>query len=373
MRVRALAIRTGPPSLRHLLIFGLVQARPSRQILNCALILAIVLAMPLLWRLAAPLLVPGTQEDRPSYLPVLEATRPREPFMAEVPGDLRSLNPDYVIIGDSMAGRVSVERLAEVSHGIVGPLLQFASGPAYWYLVLKNQVVASGVHPQWVFVFFRDTNLTDVMFRLDGPYRTYLDRVALDLEPELNTVVGRRTAGPWRRVYQWTDAAYHVARTRQWLEPVLTAWPARLIGGPPPGPDHLLERVNQAFALEHLRTMAQADLEDIDVREADFAAHVNESVLPLMLSLARTHGLRLGFVRVMRRPQQGRPPAQPPELVRYTRDLRNYLGSNGAVLFDDNDVSELAALPYEDGDHVAREARGPYTDAFWARVASTKP
>ena len=43
-----------------------------------------------------------------------------------------------------------------------------------------------------VFIFFRDTNLTDVMFRLDEQFRWALDLAALDREDELNAVVARR-------------------------------------------------------------------------------------------------------------------------------------------------------------------------------------
>ena len=59
-------------------------------------------------------------------------------------------------------------------------LLQPGSGSAFWYLALKNWVIASGIHPHVVFVFFRDTNLTDVLFRLDEQFRWSLDRVAHD-------------------------------------------------------------------------------------------------------------------------------------------------------------------------------------------------
>ena len=53
----------------------------------------------------------------------------------------------------------------------------------------SNWVIASGIHPRVVFVFFRDTNLTDVLFRLDEQFRWSLDRVAHDREDELNSVV----------------------------------------------------------------------------------------------------------------------------------------------------------------------------------------
>ena len=71
----------------------------------------------------------------------------------------------------------------------MAPLLQPGSGPAFWYLALKNWVIASGIRPRMVFIFFRDTNLTDVLFRLDDQFRWSLDLVALDREDELNAVV----------------------------------------------------------------------------------------------------------------------------------------------------------------------------------------
>ena len=107
--------------------------------------------------------------------------------------DLRRLQPGYVVIGDSMAGtRLDERRLVELTGVQVAPLLQAGSGPAFWYLALKNWVIASGIKPRMVLIFFRDTNLTDVMFRLDQQFRWALDLAALDREDELNAVVARR-------------------------------------------------------------------------------------------------------------------------------------------------------------------------------------
>ena len=110
------------------------------------------------------------------------------------------MQPGYVIIGDSMAGtRVDERRLVELAGVQVAPLLQPGSGSAFWYLALKNWVVASGIRPRMVLIFFRDANLTDVMFRLDEQFRWALDLAALDREDELNAVVATRL-GPLRRV-----------------------------------------------------------------------------------------------------------------------------------------------------------------------------
>ena len=131
-----------------------------------------------------------------SFLPAYESSRQREPFDPDPISDLARLKPGYVVIGDSMAGRIDVRRLAQLSGRPVAPLLQAGSGSAYWYLALKNWVVASDIKPRAVFIF-RDTNLTDVLFRL-SPWT--LDRVAREREDELNRVVATRAATPSHRL-----------------------------------------------------------------------------------------------------------------------------------------------------------------------------
>jgi hypothetical protein len=336
-----------------------------------AVIVLVVFSTPLLWRGAVSVWGPQASGAVPSYLPVLEAARPREAFVSDVVGDLKGMAPGYAIIGDSMAGRIDPELLTSLSGQPVAPVLENATGSGYWYLVLKNYVVASGIRPRLVIIFFRDTTLTDVMFRLDGPYRPTLDHVALDREPELNDVIAARTRGPWHVVHRTVDQAYATDRAREWIDPWLTAWPARMVAGAEAS--SLLERVNAEFTLEHLRPMAQADIEGADDREATFAPHVRASALPLMLAAARTHDLRLCFVRVLRRPVNGQPPPESPALQRYVKDLRAYLAANGAVFIDDRDDPSLAQLPYADGDHVSRDARDPYTRKFWTKIEGPKP
>jgi hypothetical protein len=329
--------------------------------------LAVIGLVPLGWRLAAGAWGPDPGLARPSYLPSLEAERVRGPFQDTPVGELRDMQPGLVIVGDSMAGRLDEGRLSEISGLSVAPILQNATGSAYWYLVLQNYVVASGIRPTWVLIFFRDTNLTDVMFRLDGPYRSALDAVAREREPALDAVVARRMRGPWANLYGMVEAAYHARSTRDWIEPAITAWPARLVAAP--GREStLLERVNNTFTLDRLRPFAQADLAAADDQQADFARFVDVSVLPLMLDAARTSGFRLCFVRVMRRPTDGQPPAVSPALARYMGDLRQYIEARGAAFIDDHDDVALAQMPYGDGDHISRDARVPYTDRFWPKL-----
>src|SRR4029450_950467 len=105
--------------------------------------------------------------------------------------DLARMQPAFVVIGDSMAGsRIDPAVFTRASGQSVPPPLYARSGPAWWYLALKNWVIASGIRPKAVFIFFRDTNLTNVLFRIDATWS--LDTAALGPDDDLNAAGGRR-------------------------------------------------------------------------------------------------------------------------------------------------------------------------------------
>jgi hypothetical protein len=304
---------------------------------------------------------------QPPYLPAIDAPRERLPFDASRVEALRGMQPDFVVIGDSMAGsRIDPAVFTRVSHRTVAPLLYAGSGPAWWYLVFKNWVVASGIHPEAVFVFFRDTNLTNVMFRIDATWA--LDTAALAREDDLNAVVAKRRGNPFYEVRALVDRAYAVTAVRRWIEPAVNESPARAMIPYRRKREALMQAINDRFGLEHLRPMDAADMQATEDREADFASYVDQSELPLFLRVARQAGLRLIFVRVQRRPVGGRPPYQSPALQRYVRALRAYIEGRGAALVDDTGDPEQTLDMYEDGDHLSRDGRRRYSERFAERV-----
>ena len=329
-----------------------------------------LLLVPLALRGAAALHpIPNLQ---PSYLPALEGPRERAPFDADRLAQLQRLQPAFVVIGDSMAGsRVDPALFTRVSGERVAPLLYAGSGPAWWYLVLKNWVIASGIHPKAVFIFFRDTNLTDVMFRIDATWS--LDTAALAREDDLNAAVARRLGTPFYRLRSRFDSLYAATEARRWIEPLVTQWPAQVMFAYHRPRTLFLQAANDRFGLEHLRPMDAADMQATEDRDADFDRFVDSSELPLMLRDARRAGLTLVFVRVQRRPVGGRPPYQSPALQRYIRQLRAYIEAHGAAMLDDTgDPAETLDL-YEDGDHLSREGRRRYTERFAERVRQQFP
>jgi len=339
---------------------------PSSGRIHLIVLIVLTLTIPFGIRLADAWHTP--ELSVPSYLPAIEAPRAREPFDADPIADLTRLNPGYVVIGDSMAGtRIDVPRFTQLAGRTVAPILSAGSGSAYWYLVLKNYVVASGIRPRAIFIFFRDTNLTDVTWRLDN--HISLDRVAHDREEELNAVVAERIAGRWYRFEDVLERAYGAAHARPWMEPEIGTFVGEAMVPGRRRRAQFLDELNARLGLEHLRAIEAADMQAAEDRDADFRKYIDRSALPLMVREASTHGLTLCFVRVQRRPVGGRPPYQSPALQRYVHDLRAYIEAHGAMLRDDTGDSDLTLEMYEDGDHIAAASRRRYTEIFVNRLA----
>lgn len=331
------------------------------------LVVVLTFLVPFVWRAAVAAWGPPQSTLPTSYLPALEARRERVPFDAGHIEGLARMQPGFVILGDSMAGRIDPVRLTQLSDKFVAPILRNASGSAFWYLAFKNYVLPAKIAPDWVIVFFRDTNLTDPLWRSSGFYRENLDYAASDAEPELNEIMAARTSGAWHRAQAAVDGAYGIDPARGWLEPALTDGLARLVAGEDARATFLGD-VNDAFAFEHLRPLNEADMAAAEDKDANFPALVDTSVLPLFTALARAHGIRLAFVRVLRRTTDGQPRPESETLRRYVADLRRWLEREGAVLFDDRDDPDFATVAYDDGDHIARTDRARYTELFWERL-----
>jgi hypothetical protein len=332
------------------------------------IIVALGLGLPLAWHPAMAWLSGNTVQ--PSYLPALESARERIPFRPGPIEDLRYLQPVYVFIGDSMLGtRIDPAYLAGLTGEQVALLARAGTGSAYWYLTFKNHLIASGVKPKVVFFFFRDLNMTDPLFRLTGPFRWSLDEVALEQEPELNDVIASRTQGAWFRAHQAINAAYNVDRANAWAERQLYDWPVRLWTDDEPQRRAWLDTLNfDLMGIDKLRPMDDADIARAEDAEADFAKNMPRSVLPLIIDLAKAHDLRVGFVRVQRRPVGNRPPPQSERMQQYMRDFKAYVEGHGMLFHDDTGDPQQTLAMYEDGDHVGREHRQRYTRMFWVHM-----
>jgi hypothetical protein len=335
------------------------------QVLSLAVVLAGTLAVPLGLR-AINGALPGAAV-RDSYLPTVETPRPREPFDQAAADAIREVQPQFVVIGDSMAGiRIDPLQLSRQSQTSVIGLYQQGSPVAYWYLAFKNLAVENDLKSlRGAIFFFRDDQLTTQVQVTPGS----LDRVAKDREPELDRALAANRLGVFSSIHSAARNLYQFDRTRVWLEPKLLRAPAELASAALP-PDDLLKAINgEVFALDRLRPFEAADLAATDGRALDFDANVDDSLLPEIIRLAERSKIKLAFIRVQRRPTATGPPPQSRELTAYVNALKGYLEARGAYFHDDWGDPDEPLSAYADGDHLDAEGRIRYTQRFAERHA----
>ena len=337
----------------------------ANQVLSLAVVLAGILVVPLGLR-ALNSALPGA-DVRDSYLPTVETPRPREPFDQAAADAVRDVQPQFVVIGDSMAGiRIDPLQLSRQAHTQVVGLYQQGSPVAYWYLAFKNLAVENDLKSlRGAIFFFRDDQLTTQVQVTPGS----LDRVARDHEPELDRALAANRLGVFSEIHRSARSVYQFDRTRIWLEPVLLQAPAKLAAATMDSAE-LLRAINtEVFALDRLRAFEAADLAASQGDALDFQANVGDSLLPEIIRLAERAQIKLAFIRVQRRPAADGPPPQSPELTAYVNALKGYLEARGAYFHDDwGDPDEPLSI-YADGDHLTAEGRLRYTQRFAERHA----
>ena len=106
-------------------------------------------------------------------------------------GEVLAIDPDYVFIGNSMLeSRIDVERFQELADGPkVISLVDSGLGASAWYLRLKNHVIAPGAKPETVFIFSRDSALTDPPTDVRGDQLDNLEGLLGEAEPEYDAIV----------------------------------------------------------------------------------------------------------------------------------------------------------------------------------------
>ena len=300
---------------------------------------------------------------------------------------LARVNPDWVLIGNSMLNsRIEWRQLSEMSGRKARRVSQGGTQSALWFLFLKNIVIASGAKPEWVTIFFRDTDLSWPDYRIDGQNADLIERLKSGDEPEWNAVFGSKSpAGIPNRVLAALFPADDLnKRARKKLQNVsldLTDWGGDI------GPGVRRTMLNEMFSLERLRadlggeaagSRSEAagapppgDLPDpgmYDDAPMVFDPSPSASFLPHMVALAKQHGFNLHFHRIKRRPAPDGSRPDNPLLQKYMADLRSYLESQGCYLTDESGDQTLGLDMYVNGDHISDEASRRYLENFWTRV-----
>lgn len=292
------------------------------------------------------------------------------PFENKYTVELQKTKPQFVFIGNSMLGsRIDQVELEQLIGGAPITLITEGGGmSALWYLQFKNYVVASGVRPKTTFFFFRDARFTRPLLRTDGKYRALIERTMVDDEPEFYKVVNSvpRSMGDRLRsqIRSWVIIDSIAKSMTEFFSGVAfyIAWPGRQIDS------GVVKRINQRFHYNNFRPSAQNELPPpLDLGTYDFKRNITNSFLPAILRLAEEQNMKLAFIRVQNRPTINGPRDEPLELVRYVKDMKEYIEAHEHFFYDFTGDPEITLSMYGQGDHINRQNIKRYTQIFHDR------
>jgi hypothetical protein len=292
--------------------------------------------------------------------------RPREPFDQGRLNELTQLQPDFVLLGNSMVGTRFEESVLRrlLRPRRVAVLGLAGSRSATWFLALKNLVVASGARPR-VIQFFRDTELTEPRVHALGVDHVRLEVVSAEDDP----LVEKKLTPPVSEPVTWLawhlGRAIPVARLRSESAGVAEAFSLFSSNLFWQGVDEPKRKrqINQLFAIANLRDAAEPTDAGSEAAIPRFDEVLAASLLPDICALAEARGIPLSFVRVRTR-TAAEGERESASSRRYIRDLELYVRKRGAEFYDMHDATWERAGLFGSGDHIDGQFRRRYTALF---------
>jgi len=308
-------------------------------------------------------------------------------------------NPDYAFIGHSYTGsRIDVATLESQLDGQHAALVWGVSaGPDIWYLMLKNNIVASGETPKYVFTFFSGNQLDA------EPAGTTSRRQIANLlqfsglyEPEYDALFDE--VGLRHRLIQYTEIVFptrslpskvtdelaratgygltHPSSVPKILDPT-TVLQAIFSGGSD-------KRIFDEFGTREswhnyvkFKDQMSLELTDKELRknqndapgaqiaraEGAIKTGLSPAFINLGLDLAAEHGITWVFVRARLQPLEDGSPRH--ELEReYVEGLEDWLTSRGAILIDLSERDDISDEWFSDDFHTFGH-QPEYTEWFY--------
>jgi hypothetical protein len=281
---------------------------------------------------------------------------------------LRKKQPEVVLIGDSVLGGSIDPALFARETGVNDVELVWNGGAASaaWYLLLKNNVVASGIHPRLVCIFFRERMLTDATFRTTPTYRRFLESIRHEKEPVYRDILQDEETEEESTLGRFIDWLYPLNSRRHVQAEKISRLAFRVAAvGRRIGP--LRRRVNETFDVAKLRDEVMDESTELSGAKAEeFNPDPHHSFLPHMVATAKQAGIPLCFVRQKRYPLPDGTVPQSESLQRYIAQLRNWLESHGCTFIDLTSDPEPEQSMYNKpgDDHMRRAAKKEMTEIY---------
>ncbi|HEX6270251.1 MAG TPA: hypothetical protein VFZ43_08455 [Anaerolineales bacterium] len=277
---------------------------------------------------------------------------------------LQTDKPDMVMLGDStLLDGVDPDRLSELTGMQISSYDVPGSASAYWYLVLKNNIVETEHKPRYVLILFRDTILTAPGYRVHGSYFVLLDEFARRNEPLLLERAYLNLMNPLERFGEGFLPLYAArVQIRRDIDALvrysLTSW----LGCDRECNDDSMYEVFTSANLEPgqlQNAIAAAEGYLYTNRQLDFDRQIEHSFLPEMIRLAEENNIELILVRLKNRTTGER---ETSAIQQYIADLSEYLAKQNIIFLDFGRDPQLSSAYYKDSLHLTKEGEALFTE-----------
>ncbi|MBF0381664.1 MAG: DUF1574 family protein [Magnetococcales bacterium] len=310
--------------------------------------------------------------------------------------NLAKLKPDYVFIGSSMLlSRIDIDHFNSVMDGQTGYMLSDVGAlSSLWFLWFKNYLIASGVKPKTVFIFFRHTAMTNPSDNSSSVFiMEKIQKSSLDSEPVFDQVMGYHKdffdhleewllklypiQEYWRKGVDWViDSAsflvsmpgYASYKLQALMHPEqITSTKRRKIMA---DREALKSRIAwEVFGFTNQRDQKGRISKSFTLdNQLNFKQRLKISFLPHIVRLAKEAGLKLVFVRIKSRPNRNNLIQENGPLDSYIADLSEYSKLNGIPFHDFSNDPKIIFSMYNDGAHIAPKHMKFWTENFVARL-----
>jgi hypothetical protein len=283
--------------------------------------------------------------------------------------ELNKDKPDIAIIGDStMRYGVDLDMLSELTGKKITSIGVPGSSSAFWYLVIKNNLVLAEHRPDYVIIVFRDTLLTAPGFRVHGGYLVKMDEYAAQQEPVL---LERAYLNQMGQIEKWAEQYFPLYGARNHIRKKIDSQIRYT------SPGWLLGCNQQCVEDGMSKVFITADLEPGQLRDAlasaekylytpaqlDFQRQVNRSFLPEMIRLTKDRGIQLVVVR-MKSEMKGAGNSDASAIRQYVADLSEYLDEQGVIFLDYGRDPKFGSEYFKDAIHLNTQGKTLFTQTL---------
>jgi hypothetical protein len=278
---------------------------------------------------------------------------------------LNNKRPEIVMLGDStLLEGVDPDLLSELTEKKVSNFSALGSASAYWYILLKNNIVVADYLPKTVIIVFRDTMLTAPSFRVYGGFLDNIDEFAGAHETVL---LEKAYLNQMSRLEILLDE--HVplfsAREdiRERIESRIRYLVPRWLGCNRQCADNATFNIFTSAELEPGQLQSRVTTVEqylYTPSQLDFKRNVDTSFLPEIIRLTQEHGIQLIVVRL--KPNTIRTVRLDTQAVRqYIKDLSEYLNENDVIFLDYGRDPRIVRGYYRDSLHLNSEGKIVFT------------